>query len=166
MQNNDVKLEDLGKILKEEEPEEPPEKKEEKKDSEEEDEENEKKSTDGANKKEEDPAQEDDGSLDVLNDSEEFIKQMGTKKYIDFATFASIMSLFNPRTGIDEKIAFYFRLFDVNEDKKIDKDDLNKIMKMLFGQKLTSDEMETLGDKIFAEVIQSSEKDFLDADDV
>jgi len=91
---------------------------------------------------------------------------MGTSKYIDFATFATIMSLFNPRTGIDEKIAFYFRLFDVNEDKKIDKDDLNKIMKMLFGQKLSSEEMETLGEKIFAEVIQSSEKDFLDADDV
>lgn len=76
------------------------------------------------------------------------------------------MSLFNPRTGIDEKISFYFRLFDVNEDKKIDKEDLNKIMKMLFGSKLSPDEMETLGDKIFAEVIQSSEKDFLDADDV
>ena len=54
----------------------------------------------------------------------------------------------------------------MNEDKKIDKDDLNKIMKMLFGQKLSSEEMETLGEKIFAEVIQSSEKDFLDADDV
>jgi Ca2+-binding EF-hand superfamily protein len=76
------------------------------------------------------------------------------------------MSLFNPRTGIDEKIQFYFRLFDVNEDKKIDKEDLNKIMKMLFGSKLQHDEMETLGDKIFAEVIQSSEKDFLDQDDV
>ena len=41
----------------------------------------------------------------------------------------------------------------MNEDKKIDKEDLNKIMKMLFGSKLSPTEMDTLGDKIFNEVI-------------
>ena len=58
---------------------------------------------------------------------------MGTESYITFAEFSKIMSLFNPRTGIDEKIQFYFRIFDVNKDKKIDRDDLNKVMRMLFG---------------------------------
>lgn len=91
---------------------------------------------------------------------------MGQEAYITFSEFAKIMSMFNPRTGIDEKIQFYFRIFDVDKDKKIDRSDLNAIMRMLFGQKLSTSDMKTLGDKIFAEVLQSSEKDFLDADDV
>ena len=37
-------------------------------------------------------------------DDARFIEQMGTSKYIEFKDFAKIMSLFNPRTGIDEKI--------------------------------------------------------------
>jgi Ca2+-binding EF-hand superfamily protein len=57
----------------------------------------------------------------MMYDDDDFIDQMGTAMYIDFAEFAKILSLFNPRTGIDEKIQFYFRLFDVNEDKKIDR---------------------------------------------
>jgi len=91
---------------------------------------------------------------------------MGTERYISFAEFAKILSLFNPRTGIDEKISFYFRIFDVNEDKKIDHDDLNRVMRMLFGSKLSADDMKVLREKIFNEVIQSSEKDYLDPDDV
>ena len=54
----------------------------------------------------------------------------------------------------------------MNEDKKIDRNDLNKIMRMLFGSKLTKEDITTLGEKIFNEVIQSSEKDYLDQDDV
>ena len=37
-------------------------------------------------------------------DDPRYISQMGTEAYITFAEFAKIMSLFNPRTGIDEKI--------------------------------------------------------------
>ena len=88
------------------------------------------------------------------------------EQYIDFAEFAKIMSLFNPNTGIDEKIQFYFRIFDVDEDKKINKTDLERIMRMLFGQKLKEEDMQTLTDKIFNEVIQSAEKEYLDQDDV
>ena len=78
---------------------------------------------------------------------------MGEEAYINFAEFAKKMSLFNPRTSIDDKIQFYFRIFDVNEDKKIDKADLEKVMKMLFGNKLQAEDMEVLGDKIFSEVL-------------
>lgn len=38
-------------------------------------------------------------------------------------------------------------------------------MKMLFGSKLTNEDMEVLGDKIFTEIIQSADKDYLDLDD-
>lgn len=105
MQKNDVKLEDLGKILKEDEI---PVVEEKKKDSDEDSDGDDKKSTDGEkkNKKEEkeEEVPEDDGNLDVIADTDEFIASMGTASYIDFAEFAKIMSLFNPRTGIDEKI--------------------------------------------------------------
>ena len=37
-------------------------------------------------------------------DDARFIEQMGTERYIDFSEFAKIMSIFNPRTGIDENI--------------------------------------------------------------
>ena len=37
-------------------------------------------------------------------DDAAFIAKMGTERYITFAEFAKILSLFNPRTGIDEKI--------------------------------------------------------------
>ena len=47
----------------------------------------------------------------------------------------------------------YFRIFDVNEDKKIDHEDLNKVMRMLFGHKLTPEDMKVLREKIFNEVI-------------
>ena len=36
---------------------------------------------------------------------------------------------------------------------------------MLFGSKLTNEDMEVLGDKIFTEIIQSADKDYLDLDD-
>lgn len=104
MQNNEVKLEDLGKILKDKD--EPI--KEDKKGSDDESEEDEAKSTDneknGKKKEEKEEVHEDDGNLDVIADTDEFIASMGTASYIDFAEFAKIMSLFNPRTGIDEKI--------------------------------------------------------------
>lgn len=103
---------------------------------------------------------------DAITDSHEYLEKLGEVRYIDFAEFAKILSLFNPRTGVEDKISFYFRIFDVNEDKKIDREDLNKIMKMLFGSKLQQDDVKTLGDKIFDEVIQSSDKDYLDHDDV
>ena len=74
---------------------------------------------------------------------------MGHERYITFAEFAKKMSLFNPRTDIEDKINFYFRIFDVDEDKKIKKEDLNKVMQMLFGKNIKEEEMEKLGDKVF-----------------
>jgi hypothetical protein len=42
--------------------------------------------------------------MDDITDSPEFIASLGTESYITFAEFAKIMSMFNPHTGIDEKI--------------------------------------------------------------
>ena len=106
--------------------------------------------------------------FDELKDDAAFITKMGLRRYLTFAEFAKKMSLFNPRTDIEEKINFYFRIFDVDQDKKIKKDDLNNVMKMLFGKNIKPAEMEKLAEKVFQEVLQSSsaDKDYLDADDL
>ena len=164
MHNVDVKLEDLGKILG---------------NNQDRDEENGIDSKTGSDNDDEfgdgvaNPRrnrrpvnEENNDAMDDIVDTPAFIESLGTESYITFAEFAKVMSMFNPRTGIDEKIQFYFRIFDVDKDKKIGRSDLKEIMKMLFGSKLSQEDMETLGNKIFAEVVQSSEKDFLDQDDV
>lgn len=120
MHNVDTKLEDLGKLLKGEQKEE--EKKVEAENTDEEDE-------------EENEMQEPNMEgldLEGAGDSSKFMRDLGTESYITFAEFTKIMSLFNPRTAIDEKIhckfelrqltppLVYFRIFDCNKDKKID----------------------------------------------
>lgn len=50
------------------------------------------------------------------------------------------MAHFNPRYNLDEKIRFYFRIFDVNNDRKIDEEDLNIIIPMMFGDKFKEEE--------------------------
>lgn len=102
MKNQDVKLEDLGKILKDEEA--PKQATDETENSDE----GEKESTEGEkNKKEKEKEvvdENEDADLEMNEDSPEFIESMGTISYITFDEFAKIMSLFNPRTGIEEKI--------------------------------------------------------------
>ena len=68
-------------------------------------------------------------------DSEEFIKKMGTENYIDFIEFCRLLSVFNPRFNLDEKVKFYFRMFDFNQDKKITEDDLDKVIDLIFSDK-------------------------------
>ncbi len=45
----------------------------------------------------------------------------------------------------------YFRLFDVDNNKKVDELDLNNIMKMLFGSRMVEEDMKMLSEKIFEE---------------
>lgn len=161
MQNEDVRLEDLGNIGTDEGRSSKSDKRSKKDDSEysgnEDNEEGERKSKKGKRdeeeKKEDEEDEEEEENYDDVEDDPRFIRLLGTQMYIDFAEFAKIMSLFNPNTGIDEKIQFYFRIFDVDQDKKINKTDLEKIMRMLFGSKLKDEDMTTLTDKIFNEVI-------------
>ena len=37
-------------------------------------------------------------------DSHEFVNKLGTEPYITFAEFCKYLSLYNPKTGLDEKI--------------------------------------------------------------
>ena len=55
--------------------------------------------------KESSPAEEIQNGID--NDG--FIKQLGTKPYIDFTEFCKYLAIFNPKYSLDEKVKFYFR---------------------------------------------------------
>ena len=37
-------------------------------------------------------------------DDAEFLRKLGNEPYITFAEFSKFISLFNPKTGLDEKI--------------------------------------------------------------
>ncbi len=86
------------------------------------------------------------------------------------------MSYFNPRTGLDEKISckatptlsdsiVYFRIFDIDNDKQINVADLNGVMKMLFGPRMSKEDMANLQQKIFDEA-DTGGKGHLDQDDI
>lgn len=48
--------------------------------------------------------EEEDEHLKTEEDEPDFIRKLGTEPYITFAEFAKYLSLFNPKTGLDEKI--------------------------------------------------------------
>jgi Ca2+-binding EF-hand superfamily protein len=62
-------------------------------------------------------------------------------------------------------IVVYFRLFDVDNNKKVDDIDLNNIMKMLFGSRMVEEDMKMLSEKIFEEADTGS-KGYLDYEDI
>mmetsp|Transcript_1868 Transcript_1868/g.1666 ORF Transcript_1868/g.1666 Transcript_1868/m.1666 type:complete len:147 (+) Transcript_1868:307-747(+) len=46
------------------------------------------------------------------NDTPQFVGTLGSQAYVDFQEFCKILSVFNPRFNIDEKVKFYFKIFD------------------------------------------------------
>ena len=57
-----------------------------------------------ANKKEEPEEEEEEENMKTEDDTADFIRKLGTEPYITFAEFCKYLSLFNPKTGLDEKI--------------------------------------------------------------
>ncbi|CDW79282.1 calcineurin b subunit [Stylonychia lemnae] len=112
-----------------------------------------------------DLVEEEDEHLKTEEDDNEFVKKLGTEAYITFAEFAKYLSLFNPKTGLDEKIQFYFRIFDTDQNKRVDEKDLGNIMKLLFGNRMSQEDIKTLQEKIFEEA-DTGAKGYLDYDDI
>ena len=57
----------------------------------------------------------------------------------------------NVTSILSDDAVVYFRLFDVDNNKKVDEIDLNNIMKMLFGARMVEEDMKMLSEKIFEE---------------
>ncbi len=105
-------------------------------------------------------------------DTPQFIGTLGLKAYIDFPEFCRLLSVFNPRFNIDEKVKFYFRIFDCDEDKKVTERDLFTIVDYLFGtlgdeggQEFSEDDRKHLVEKLFQEA-DTGQKEYLDVDDL
>lgn len=127
----------------------------------------------GFGRDEEQKAQNDVGD-DVQNevDDQTFIFSLGTNAYIDFPEFCRLLSVFNPRYNIDEKVKFYFRIFDFDQDKKITDSDLLKIISMMFGdidnengQEFPEEDRKHLVEKLMQEA-DTGQKEYLDVDDI
>lgn len=90
---------------------------------------------------------------------------LGEARYIDFREYCKLMAIFNPRYNLDEKIKFYFRIFDVNNDKRVEEDDLSKMIDILFGNKFEGKDKETLIERIIKES-DTGQKGYLDKEDI
>lgn len=82
------------------------------------------------------------------------------------------MAIFNPRFNLDEKVRFYFRIFDFNQDKKITDDDLMKIINIMFvgteedaGSAFPEEDKKHLVEKLMQEA-DTGQKEYLDVDDI
>jgi len=111
---------------------------------------------------------------DVNNeiDQESYVRLLGTMAYIDFSEFWKLLAIFNPRFNLDEKVKFYFRIFDFNQDKKITDDDLARIIDLMFGEAeegsagfLPDEDKRHLIDKLMQES-DTGQKGYLDYDDL
>ena len=98
-------------------------------------------------------------------DTEDFIRQMGTQAYINFSEFWKLIAIFNPRYNLDEKVKFYFRIFDYDQDKKITDRDLDKIIGLMFDDEFPEEDKRHLVDKVMQEA-DTGQKDYLDQDDI
>jgi Ca2+-binding EF-hand superfamily protein len=111
-------------------------------------------------------------NVDNIHDDQAFIVKLGRADYIDFQEFCRLLSVFNPRFNIDEKVKFYFRIFDFDQDKKITDDDLMKVISMMFGAVDSENGMEFpledrkhLVEKLMQEA-DTGQKEYLDVDDL
>jgi len=98
------------------------------------------------------------------------------KQNIDFKKYCEILKIFNINTPIDEKIRFYFDIYDVDNDDKISKDDFSKILFELLPEDLLNDgkteankeakeNVEKIVNLIFKEVLGNEKHVYLEFDD-
>ncbi len=62
-------------------------------------------------------------------------------------------------------ITVYFRIFDIDGNKKVDEKDLTIVMRLLFGNRMSAEDVRTLQEKIFEEA-DTGAKGYLDYDDI
>jgi hypothetical protein len=89
--------------------------------------------------------------------------------YIDFEQFCVYLTAFCPRCPIDVKVncrpySVLFRLFDVDGDGQVSKQDLFGALQMLIGHIMSSPEIEEVVKSVFEEV-DGAEKGHIDKDD-
>lgn len=70
---------------------------------------------------------------------------------VNFRQFCSILAIFRPEADRQEKLMFAFRVYDVNNDGLIDKEDLTVVLKMMTGNNLDTGSIDSIVHKTIAE---------------
>mmetsp|Transcript_1687 Transcript_1687/g.1789 ORF Transcript_1687/g.1789 Transcript_1687/m.1789 type:complete len:326 (-) Transcript_1687:227-1204(-) len=86
--------------------------------------------------------------------------------YITFKDFVKFLKIFNPRAPYEDKVKFQFRLFDIDEDKKITEEDLTQVLRMLVEKEenLSHKELKIIVDRVMSETDRSN-KGYIDQED-
>lgn len=84
------------------------------------------------------------------------VKEIDLIAYIDFGLFCQYLSVFSPRATNDTKIrckgyAVLFKLFDMDGDDLLSRDDLTNSLKIIVAGNLKPEELSETVDHIFAE---------------
>eukprot|EP01111_Echinosteliopsis_oligospora_P013237 TRINITY_DN4694_c0_g1_i1.p1 TRINITY_DN4694_c0_g1~~TRINITY_DN4694_c0_g1_i1.p1 ORF type:complete len:179 (+),score=32.92 TRINITY_DN4694_c0_g1_i1:57-593(+) len=62
---------------------------------------------------------------------------------VNFKQFIEVLSVFHPESSKEEKMKFAFKVYDIKEDGYIDSDELSKVLKMMVGQFLTEEQIQS-----------------------
>lgn len=71
-----------------------------------------------------------------------------TNSRTNFKQFCQGISVFHPDATVHEKLKFLFRLYDVNGDEKVDKEDIEALLKMATGKALDDENRSELADSV------------------
>ena len=76
---------------------------------------------------------------------------------IDFKAFVKALATFNDKGNEDEKIKFLFKVYDIDGDGYIAKDELFVILKSLVGNSLSNAQLEQISEKTISDIDTTGE---------
>ncbi|EFA78978.1 calcium-binding EF-hand domain-containing protein [Heterostelium album PN500] len=70
---------------------------------------------------------------------------------LNFAQFVNTLSVFHPNADKIDKIKLLFKVYDINNDGFITKQEIQTVLTMMVGKNLTTDQIETIVDETLHE---------------
>jgi Ca2+-binding EF-hand superfamily protein len=71
--------------------------------------------------------------------------------HVNFRQFIQTLSPLSPVSSREEKLRFVFKIYDVDNDGFISTKDLNQVLKMLVGENLDEQQLNTISNKTILE---------------
>jgi serine/threonine-protein phosphatase 2B regulatory subunit len=71
---------------------------------------------------------------------------------IDFEAFVHALSIFNDKDNIDRKIEFLFKVYDIDGDGYVTKEELLVILQTLVGNSLSDSQLEQISEKTVSDM--------------
>eukprot|EP00731_Ephydatia_muelleri_P018461 Em0011g501a len=84
---------------------------------------------------------------------------------MSFIEFLDMVSAFNPKTSLQDKINHAFQIYDMDGDGKIGRDDLEQMLDKITDQPLLKDDKIKIIDQLFKEVNKEPSADGLSTED-